>query len=79
MAERRTVGMGPSKPRDPARLERMLAKLALVWGAHPDLRLGQLVVNITGTSDPFSVEDDETERRLDAWIDTGTCPPSGRT
>jgi hypothetical protein len=78
MAERRAVGMGPSKNRDPARVARILSKLALVWEAHPDLRLGQLVVNTTGKSDPFSVEDDETERRLDAWIDTGTCPPAGR-
>jgi hypothetical protein len=34
-------------PRDPARIARILARLARHWHAHPDLRLGQIVVNAT--------------------------------
>ncbi len=44
--------------RDPARIEPLLAELAVYWKAHADLRLGQLLWAVCGR-DPFAVEDDE--------------------
>ena len=32
--------------------------LEVVWRAHPELRLGQLIVNAAGTINPFYVEDE---------------------
>lgn len=49
-------------PRDPARIDAVLSQVKAYWKAHPDLRLGQIVVNAssnaTGQMDPFNVEDD---------------------
>lgn len=42
----------------------MLQLLGQVWYANPDLRLGQIIVNATDSSDPFYVEDDITEQGL---------------
>ena len=57
--------------RDPARIDVILAKLAEVWRAHPDLRLGQLVENARRMSgsraDVFSVEDDVMFKGLEVW------------
>ena len=50
--------------RDPARINRILSALGTYWRANPDHRLGQIVVNVTGSSDPFYVEDDATEAAL---------------
>jgi uncharacterized protein YihD (DUF1040 family) len=33
-------------PRDPARIEKVLAILRNAWYAYPDLRLGQLLTNV---------------------------------
>lgn len=45
--------------RDPTRIDRVLEKLAAYWHRHPDLRLGQLMVNanLRGV-DVFYIEDD---------------------
>lgn len=51
--------------RDPNRIDRMTDKLRKYWHAHPDLRLGQIVVNLNTKPDPFYVEDDEIDRALD--------------
>jgi len=50
--------------RDPSRINRIVELLRARWHQNPDMRLGQLVVNITGSSDPFHVEDDITEAKL---------------
>ena len=54
--------------RDPKRIDEMLTELREVWMAYPDLRLGQLVVNIVRPSVPalevFNVEDEEFRVRL---------------
>lgn len=61
--------------RSPDRIPRLLAKLGRLWKQKPDLRLGQLVVNLahdaTGgeQKDPFNVEDDQMEKVLDGWLD----------
>ena len=57
--------------RDPARIERVMLKLAQVWGTAPDLRLGQLVLNLAGKADPFHLEDDRLEAALDRLLDSG--------
>ena len=58
--------------RDPKRIPVVLDALARYWTANPDLRLGQIVVNMTiatGREDPFFIDDenilDELLRRLD--------------
>jgi uncharacterized protein YihD (DUF1040 family) len=43
-------------PRDPKRIDIVLGKLGEYWKAHPDMRLGQILVNMT-TGDLFHVED----------------------
>lgn len=55
--------------RDPKRINRIIELLRARWHQNPDMRLGQLVVNITGASDPFHIEDDKTEAVLltDGW------------
>lgn len=63
-----------NKPRDPERIPRVLGKLALLWEASPDLRLGQLLVNLTGSPDPFYVEDDRLESAIDAELERQTKP-----
>ena len=44
--------------RDPNRIPVVLAALETYWRAHPDLRLCQIVVNLSGRVDPFYVEDE---------------------
>lgn len=50
--------------RDPVRIGRILLLLGELWQKYPDWRLGQLIVNVTGKSDPFYVEDDDLEKAL---------------
>ncbi len=54
--------------RDPARIDRMIERLREVWHASPDMRLGQLLVNVIRPSQPcpqiFHAEDTETEAKL---------------
>ncbi len=49
--------------RDPARIDFVLAELRKVWASNPNLRLGQLLVNLIRPSEPcpqvFYFEDDE--------------------
>jgi hypothetical protein len=53
--------------RDPARIPLILDRLRKVWEAHPDLRLGQLLVNASrpSHSDPFYIEDEALITRLE--------------
>lgn len=53
--------------RDPSRIDRILEKLGSVWKANPDLRLCQLVRNLSGKTDSFFVEDPEIEAALDLY------------
>jgi hypothetical protein len=59
--------------RDPARIEPMLNLLRTVWELNPDLRLGQLLVNIVRPKEScpevFYVEDDEVVRRIGKYFD----------
>ena len=44
--------------RDPNRIHEFCQELERVWSKTPDLRFGQLVVNVLGV-DPFYIEDDK--------------------
>ena len=50
--------------RDKGRFGEILSKLEKVWNQYPDLRLGQLLVNVCGKSDLFMIEDEELLERL---------------
>lgn len=58
--------------RDPARIPRMLETIRKVWETHPDLRLGQLLVNAMRPSRPspqvFYFEDDKLEPRIATYL-----------
>lgn len=56
--------------RDPDRIDAFLAELGHVWKKYPDLRFGQLVMNLTRNrqgnfQDPFYWEEDEWLHRLE--------------
>jgi hypothetical protein len=53
-----------SSMRNEERIPEILSALEDHWYEHPDQRLGQLIVNLTGEKDTFAVEDDELMRRL---------------
>lgn len=48
-----------NQTRDENRMDEMLNEIERVWRTHPDMRLGQLLVCISGRNDLFSVEDEE--------------------
>lgn len=53
------------KPRDPDRIDEVLAELERIWRAHPDLRLTQLIANVLpGTSPHYNVEDTDLLENL---------------
>jgi len=53
------------KRRNPNRIPRIMAKLQALWEEYPDLRLGQLIMNIDGTNKDFwHVEDSEWEKKI---------------
>jgi hypothetical protein len=61
--------MATSGEGDAGRIDRVLLAVSAAWRANPDLRLGQLVVNAAGDSDPFYVEDEELLAGLDTIAD----------
>jgi len=60
--------------RDPARILGVLAKIYVACQASPDLRLGQLIVNLSGSTDPFQIEDVILEERVDGLLASGVWP-----
>lgn len=50
------------KPRDPKRIDEVLALVGMVWKANPDLRLGQLLLSLTPTDKDLFVLDDDVLR-----------------
>ena len=56
--------------RDYKRCSRILKLMSRSWRLDPDLRLCQLVVNMSGVNgDPYHVEDDVFEKNLQAYLD----------
>ncbi|MCK4788084.1 MAG: hypothetical protein KAV87_30300 [Desulfobacteraceae bacterium] len=55
--------------RDPERIPRILAKIQEIWQKYPDLRLGQLIVNVSPKHERnlFYAEDDELEHQLELF------------
>lgn len=64
---------GGRKMRDPNRIHKVLDYVRRVWERNPDLRLGQLIVNLTSErfADLFYVEDEQLldvlRRELDIY------------
>ena len=61
--------------RDPDRIDRILHQLEAAWYECPDMRLGQLLLNVTraeSTSGLWSVEDARMEKMLDRFLQTHT-------
>lgn len=58
------------KPRPEDRIDRILEKLGKAWHKTPDLRLGQLLINIDSALEKhlFYTEDAQFEEFLDHWI-----------
>lgn len=58
-------------PRDPDRIDRVLSLIRTAWEQYPDLRLGQLLHNVTGVHDDlFMYEDDRLIDDLEEWNDS---------
>ncbi len=59
---------------EPNRIDRMIERLRELWHAQPDMRLGQLLVNVIHPSQPcpqiFGVEDTFTEKQLRKYPDS---------
>ena len=55
--------------RDPKRIHRILSRLGVLWYQMPDMRFGQLYHYIAETGDPYYVEDDKWEDRLEQLIE----------
>jgi uncharacterized protein YihD (DUF1040 family) len=55
--------------RDPARIHKILSLLEEYWEANPDLRLCQIISNLTSntnfSSDPYYLEDDVFQKLLE--------------
>lgn len=45
--------------RDKGRIPEVLSKIEKVWKQYPDLRLGQLLLNVCGSKDLFAIEDED--------------------
>lgn len=55
--------------RKPSRIKPVIRKLEEVWREHPDLRLGQLLIDCAGDKDLFNLEDDELLEALERFGD----------
>lgn len=52
------------KMRDPKRISEMLDLIESIWRKNPDLRLGQLLLNIEQSRALYYLEDDELFKEL---------------
>ena len=57
--------------RDPNRIPEILNEIEKIWKEYPDLRLGQLISNMSDRSPwpLFYIEDDELIERLEKFYD----------
>lgn len=53
--------------RDPNRIDIICDELKEFWKSVPDWRLGQLLVNVSGTDHLFYFEDDKLLEQLQKW------------
>jgi uncharacterized protein YihD (DUF1040 family) len=59
--------------RDPKRIPKIIKKLREVWSNYPELRLCQLIINVTGIDDPYHIEDDYLLKLLDIYGKSGVA------
>ena len=60
--------------RDPNRIDKMVEQLRTLWKKNPDMRLGQLIINLNHIkygADVFYVEDENMETRLKEVLEKG--------
>jgi len=55
--------------RSRSRISPVIRKLEEVWREHPDLRLGQLLIDCAGDKDLFNLEDDELLEAMERFGD----------
>lgn len=53
--------------RDINRIDRILDRLKILWKKHPDLRLGQLILNVLQDPALYYVEDEELVELLEKF------------
>ena len=57
--------------RDPKRINKCLRKIKEVWSKNPDLRLGQLLLNIVPSSNSlYYIEDKDLVNLLEKFYDS---------
>jgi hypothetical protein len=59
-------------PRDPARIPMILAEVQRMWLKHPDLRLGQLILNVATENRLYNMEDVPLIQELQHLYDRDT-------
>ena len=62
--EHKTNTLFSCEERKAERIREILSKLEIVWRQYPDMRLGQLLLNVCGNCDFFSIEDEELLKQL---------------
>lgn len=50
--------------RNPDRIDKVLNTISKVWKKYPDLRLGQLIINVIPEDKIYNVEDDILENKI---------------
>jgi hypothetical protein len=50
--------------RDPKRIRKILKEIGDVWETYPDLRLGQMLLNVFNNSDIYHIEDEDLVKAL---------------
>ena len=53
--------------RDKGRIKDFLVRLEALWNKYPDLRIGQLLINVAHKTDIFYIEEDEFIKLMDKW------------
>ena len=59
------------KPRDEGRIDEFLSLLGKLWHTCPDMRFGQLIMDI-GLNDFFQ-EDEVALEKMELWSEYGEC------
>lgn len=56
--------------RDPKRIPEILNQIQQAWATFPDLRLGQLIINVATKNhkDPYYIEDEELVERMRDFV-----------
>ena len=69
----KNIKSNEKKMREKNRIKRILLKLETLWNIYPDLRLGQIIINLCrfdepAQKDPFNVEDNILEYKIEMAI-----------